>query len=446
MAALDLSDWLWPDADRSRSQPVAPAFSGAFPRPTFMFLAAMPGVDLARGLRATQGGTDRYLPGSAGLGFVASGAANCGLDFGVHQAITTSAWTIVILGAPKSTDGAGVMFSQRFGGNPYPLVTFGVNVDGSNVAVTRPGGVCATTNGAAWMGTHSMSTALLDGRSHVFIATRSGENSYPKLWLDGLPISGTTVTSSAAGSSSLDARQRTAIGNSADSNGATGFGAQFPIAMVACYAEVLTPGQIAAIGRNPYTLLAPPVPLPFSSPEVPAAAIIVFGLSASVALSAGAVAPAHVSAVESATAVIQAAALARATPVGETGVGVAIHAAAAADAQGAVAMAAQAAMIHNPAAPAAPEFALTASAEVAGSALARAMPAATTLATSSLTAGVEAQAKPVFATLVTARIVARGPVLSATYPALLKSGRARLTRLDSTAQHAVQLTTRAVHV
>ena len=109
-------------------------------------------------------------------------------------------------------------------------------------------------------------------------------------------------------------------------------------------------------------------------------------------------------------------------------------------------MAAQAAMIHNPAAPAAPEFALTASAEVAGSALARAMPAATTLATSSLTAGVEAQAKPVFATLVTARIVARGPVLSATYPALLKSGRARLTRLDSTAQHAVQLTTRAVHV
>jgi hypothetical protein len=445
MGALDLSDWLWPDADRRRSQPVAPEFSGAFPAPTFMFLGSMPGVDLARGLRATQGGTDRYLPGLEGLGFVASGAANCGLDFGVHQAITTPAWTIVILAAPKSNDGVGIAFSQRFAGSPYPLVSVGMNLDASNVGAARPGGFCATINGAAWMGAQSASTALLDGRSHVFIATRAGELAYPRLWLDGAPIAYTINTAYAAGSSSLDALQRTAIGNVADFAGA-GIGARFPIAMVACYGQVLTPGQIAAIGANPYTLLAPPVPLPFSSPDVPAPAIIVFGLSASVALSSGAVAPAHGAGAESATAIIQAAAMARATPVAETGVGVAIHAAAAADAQGAVAMAAEAAMQHAPRAPAAPGFALTASAQVSGTALSQAMPAAATVVTAILTAGVQAPARPICSALATARLIARGPVLSATYPALLKSGRVRLTRLETTALHAVQLKTGVIHV
>lgn len=215
---------------------------------------------------------------------------------------------------------------------------------------------------------------------------------------------------------------------------------------VRIYNRALMPSEILEIAKFPGRLFEPGIAGPFCIGSTPAPAIIAFSLSASAALSAGAIAPAHVSAVESATAAIQAAALARAVPVAEAGAGVVIHAAAAADAQGAVAMAAEAAMTHAPKAPAAPGFSLTASAQVAGSALARAMPAATTLATAILTAGVQAKASPVFTTLVTARLVARGPVLSATYPALLKSGRARLTRLDSTAQHAVQLTTRAVHV
>jgi len=211
-------------------------FDPAFPRPSFAFNAAWGPINVAikrlaqagvqpPGKYGVKASGDSFRATPQGRAYKVVRAIDGGLDFGVCQPITSNTFTVIAV-ANGAADVAGILFSQRYGALPYNQM--GLNINQSNSGTSRPGGfVClvvdTSVNGAGgsnWKSAHSNSTTLVDGKFHVYAATKASITSTPVLWYDKVKIAatgyGTSVTTF------LGNAQKTKIGNAADYGAANG--------------------------------------------------------------------------------------------------------------------------------------------------------------------------------------------------------------------------------
>lgn len=241
----------------TRQPQVFTGFNPAFPRPSFAFVASLGGYERSVQRLGTPASGDSFRTTQQGIAYNVARATNGGLDFGVYQPITSDAFTIIVLANGASTDGIGTLFSQRTGSLPYNQLALSLNQD--NAYGSRPGGflfvAIDTSNeasGANWRSAHSDSTSLVDGRYHVFAATKASASSVPVLWYDGAIQAATAYGTGTA--TILGGAQQTRIGNIADYTADGAYCSESDIAAVLVFNRVLHGAMMRALTES---LLAP---------------------------------------------------------------------------------------------------------------------------------------------------------------------------------------------
>jgi hypothetical protein len=188
-------------------------FSPLLPPPTFAHIASAPRLDLVSKQFGAHPDSDFYTDGQHGPALAVSRGGDTGLLFpaGVLP-LTGDEWTVIILANPGPLAAPGMLLSQRMGSPPYSQVNLTVNSSGGLGASSGSFGVvCANTSGLLFDTTSFLSA--VDGAWHVFAATRDGPSAYPVLYVDGKPIA---TTSGGTPTTTINAAQRTRIGNIAD--------------------------------------------------------------------------------------------------------------------------------------------------------------------------------------------------------------------------------------
>ena len=199
-------------------------------------------------------GTTRGVS-TAGLSLKVTRVTDGGLSLGVtDQPIKTDAWTVIVLSNNASSANQESLYNQRGSGVTNIGFLFGVNM--SNIFGARAGGVAvAQQHGTSVLsGVHTTNTTLVDGKFHVFAASRAGSGVFPKIWVDG---AAQAITSSGTAASTINATQESVIGGVGNysTDAAYVASAQFPF--VALWDSELTENQIRLISSNVWGVFAP---------------------------------------------------------------------------------------------------------------------------------------------------------------------------------------------
>ena len=233
-------------------------FNPRLPRPVFATIGGVPRLDLISGKFATQGSGDSYGASQQGPAFKGGRVAAGGLTYPASlRPITSDNWTIIALANPGSADGVSTLFSQRTSISPYSQINFFANMGSGFVA--RAGCfalVCATSEAAGtsdYPSAQSTSTALVDGKLHVYAARRGGRSSYIDLWYDGAQP---TITQTGPLVSTLSSNQLTRVGNIGDYAADGTYAAACSIPFVVIYDRALSDADMKRLGQRPWAAFA----------------------------------------------------------------------------------------------------------------------------------------------------------------------------------------------
>ena len=224
----------------------------ALPVPCFVYCPSM-GItwELVTGKNGTPAASEGILGMQPGMTYKVVSQTNGGLDFGTFQPIQSDNWTIIALSNGQSTDPKGALFSQRANASGIQI-DLAINMDTG--AVSQPGKFMALARNTTGQGASSTATTYVDGKFHVFGATRAGVSTNPVLWYDGL-IAASTPSGSDAGTA-ISSAQKVRLGNFADYATDATLCCSSNVALVMAFNGVLSDAQMASLGQNPWQIFS----------------------------------------------------------------------------------------------------------------------------------------------------------------------------------------------
>ena len=248
---------IWTRATRQRQPQGAVGFNSALVQRglRFAWVGSSPGIDILSGrYAAINAGDTRFLPSTAGITLKPDGGTTAGASFGTWQPAKTNRWTVIVLANPTASGNRQTLYSQRPPDPPFPThgaISLAANQSSTFAASSGTLAMAMQDSPGGVFGFHS-TASVIDGKFHIFAATRNAATSSAALYVDGKSVAITTTGSLAT--SQIDVAQETIIGRPG-SYTAGGYSANCNIAAVLVFDDAaLTATEIASFGADSTSL------------------------------------------------------------------------------------------------------------------------------------------------------------------------------------------------